>query len=75
MLTIEYVKDLKWVNAEHSMFSCVVKYGEFNEEHPSAINATDPYEHIHTIWENGIAGIYGEILEYVEPINNANLPK
>jgi len=65
MFTIEYVKDLKWCNAEHTFFECVVKYAEFEEEHPSGINATDPYEHIHTIWTNGIAGVYGEIAEYV----------
>lgn len=68
MFIIEYVKDLQWVDAEHTMFSCVVKYKEFNEEHPSGINATDPYEHIHTIWTKGIAGEYGVIAEYVPPL-------
>jgi hypothetical protein len=67
MFTIDYVKDLTWCDAEHTMFSCVVKYEEFNEEHPSGINATDPYEHIHTIWEKGIAGEYGVIAEYAPP--------
>jgi hypothetical protein len=67
MFTVEYVKDLQWEDAEHTFFSCVVKYEEFNEEHPSGINATDPYEHIHTIWEKGVAGDYGVIAEYVPP--------
>ena len=67
MLTVEYVKDLKWCNAEHSMIECIVKYEEFNEEHPSGINATDPYPHIHEIWTKAIAGEYGEIAEYVSP--------
>jgi hypothetical protein len=67
MFTIEYVKNLQWENAEHTMFSCVVKYEEFNEEHPSGINATDPYPHIHTIWTKGNAGEYGVIAEYVPP--------
>jgi hypothetical protein len=66
MFTVEYVKDLKWDNSEHTMFSCVVKYEEFNEEHPSSINATDPYAHIQEIWAKGNAGEYGEIAEYVE---------
>jgi hypothetical protein len=74
MFTIEYVKNLKWANAEHTFFYCDVKYEEFTEEHPSGINATDPHEHIHTIWVNGIAGVYGEIAEYVSPQNdNTNL--
>jgi len=67
MFTIEYVKNLQWENAEHTLFSCIVKYEEFNEEHPSGINATDPYPHIHEIWTKGIAGEYGEIAEYVPP--------
>jgi len=67
MFTIQYVKDLKWVDAEHTMFSCIVKYEEFNEEHPSGINATDPYAHIHEIWTKGIAGEYGTIAEYTPP--------
>jgi hypothetical protein len=68
MFTIKYVKDLKWENAEHTLFSCIVKYKEFDEEHPSGINATDPYAHIHEIWTKGIAGEYGEIAEYVPPL-------
>jgi len=67
MFTIQYVKDLKWCNAEHTMFECVVKYAEFNEELPAGINATDPYDHIHEIWTNGIAGNYGLIAEYIPP--------
>jgi hypothetical protein len=67
MFTIEYVKDLKWDNAEHTSFSCIAKYAEFDEEHPSGINATDPYAHIHEIWTKGIAGEYGVIAEYVPP--------
>jgi hypothetical protein len=67
MFTIEYVKDLKWDNAEHTSFSCVVKYEEFNEEHPSGINATDTYSHIQELWTKANAGEYGVIAEYVPP--------
>jgi hypothetical protein len=67
MFTVEYVKDLKWCDAEHTVFSCVVKYAEFNEEHPSGINGTDLYAHINEIWTKGNAGEYGVIAEYVPP--------
>ena len=67
MFTIQYVKNLKWENAEHTEFSCIAKYEEFPDEHPSGINATDPYAHIHEIWTKGIAGEYGVIEEYVNP--------
>ena len=53
MFTIEYVKDLQWANEEHSAFSCVAKYEEFNEEHPSTINGVDNYSHIKQIWNDG----------------------
>jgi hypothetical protein len=69
MFTIEYVKDLKWQDAEHTFFSCVVKYEEFDEEHPTGVNATDSYAHIQEIWIKGNAGDYGVIAEYVEPVN------
>jgi hypothetical protein len=65
MFTIQYVKDLKWADAEHTMFECVVKYEEFNEEHPTGANATDQYLHIKEIWVKGNAGEYGQIAEYV----------
>jgi hypothetical protein len=68
MFTIEYAKDLKWDNAEHTSFTCVVKYAEFDEEHPSGINATDSYAHIQELWAKGNAGVYGEIEEYVAPV-------
>jgi hypothetical protein len=67
MFTIEYVKDMQWCDAEHTMFECMVKYAEFNEEHPSGINGVDPYPHIKEIWTKGNAGEYGLIAEYVAP--------
>lgn len=59
---------MKWIDAEHTTFECVVKYAEFNEEHPTGVNANDSYAHIYEIWTKGIAGEYGEIAEYVVPI-------
>jgi hypothetical protein len=67
MFTIEYVKNLKWEDTEHTMFSCAVKYAEFNEEHPSGINSTDTNQHIKEIWTKANAGEYGVIAEYVPP--------
>ncbi len=72
MFTIEYVKDLVWANVEQTVFNCTVKYAEFNEEHPSSINTTDPYPHIQEIWTRALAGEYGEILEYVPPAVDEN---
>lgn len=74
MFTIEYVKDLKWENAEHTMFSCIAKYEEFNEEHPTGVMPTDSYSHIQEIWAKGTAGEYGEIAEYVPPPVQEDVP-
>lgn len=67
MFTIESVDNLKWDNSEHTSFSCDVKYAEFNESHPTGVNATDSYAHIQELWAKGNAGVYGVIAEYVSP--------
>jgi hypothetical protein len=68
MFTIQEVTDLQWCDAEHTFFSCNVKYAEFNEVHPTGVNATDPYDHIKLLWARGNAGGYGVIAEYVAPL-------
>jgi hypothetical protein len=72
MFTIENVTNLIWVNPEHTTFNCYVKYAEFNEVHPTGVNATDPYNHIKELWEKGNAGVYGAIADYVPPPENVN---
>jgi hypothetical protein len=67
MFTIESVKNLIWDNAEHTSFSCVVKYAEFDEEVNAGIDPKDKYAHIKEIWVKGNAGEYGAIAEYVPP--------
>jgi hypothetical protein len=63
MFTIESVTNLKWVDPEHTNFTCDVKYVEFDEVHPSGANPTDPYAHIQELWIKGIAGEFGVIAE------------
>lgn len=67
MFTIQTVKNLQWANAEHTQFECLVKYEEFNEEHPTGVCASDRYEHIQALWTKALNGEYGEIAEYVPP--------
>ena len=68
MFTIESVTNLEWCNAEHTVFSCNVKYSEFNEPHPTGVNSTNNYSHIQELWVKGSAGEYGVIAEYVPPL-------
>lgn len=67
MYTVQYAKDLKWNEPEHTSFDCVVKYQEFDRELPATINAQDTYAHIKELWARGTAGEFGEIAEYVPP--------
>lgn len=67
MFTIDSVRNLKWLDQDHTTFSCDVKYLEFNEEHPTGVNPNDQYNHIQELWNNGTNGVYGTIEEYVEP--------
>lgn len=73
MFTIQTVQNLKWDNAEHTSFSCDVKYAEFNEFHPTGVADGDQYTHIQELWAKGNAGEYGAIAEYVAPIYVASL--
>jgi hypothetical protein len=68
MFTIEAVTDLQWQDAEHTFFSCNVKYEEFNEVHPTGVNARDQYDHIKLLWAKCNAGEFGTIAEYVAPL-------
>jgi hypothetical protein len=70
MFTVKYAKNLQWENAEHTAFSCIVKYEEFDVELPAGINPTDQYAHSQEIWAKGNAGEYGAIAEYIPPIEN-----
>ena len=67
MFTVEYVKNLKWVNAEHTAFDCVVKYSEFESEFETTINSLENYPHIQEIWAKALESQYGQFEEYVEP--------
>lgn len=64
-LTVQSVRDLVWANAEHTIFSCLVKFAEFGEELPFGCASGDLYEHTQEIWDKANAGEYGAIAEYV----------
>lgn len=68
MFTIEYAKDLKWCDTEHTLFECIVKYEEFVDEMPCGVNAVDTYSHIQELWAKGNGGEYGPIAEYMPTV-------
>lgn len=66
MFTLEYVKNPQWNGLDHTSFSCMVKFAEFNEELPFGCFPEDQYTHVQEVWNRTTAGEFGEIAEYVE---------
>jgi hypothetical protein len=60
------VKNLVWVNPEHTTFDCVVDFEGIGEV-PFACCTLDPTEHAVQIWGRAMNGEFGAIAEYVEP--------
>lgn len=64
---IEYARELKWINHEKTRVDCIVKFENIEEEIPFTIDPEDFYKHSLDLWENALAGKYGEIAEYTPP--------
>lgn len=64
------VKNCKWANAEHSSIECEVYFDDINSEEwtPFGANPNDHYEHGREIFARAVAGEFGVVAEYVEPI-------
>lgn len=60
------VKNLIWVNPEHTTFDCVVDFEGIGEV-PFACSSADPNNHSIEIWSRATSGEFGPIAEYVEP--------
>jgi hypothetical protein len=65
MMKLEYAKDPKWVDAEHTMIDLTVKWDRFNEELPFTASPNDCEAHGRTIFAAAVAGEYGPVAEYV----------
>lgn len=62
------VKNPIWANAEHTMINCEVIFNHFPDEWlPFTADPTDVMEYSKTIFDECVAGEYGEIAEYVAP--------
>jgi hypothetical protein len=62
------VKNPIWSNAEHTRIDCEVDFGHLDDEFVSfTADPTDVMEYSKTIFDECVAGQYGEIAEYVAP--------
>ena len=66
-LTIEYVKNAKWENEEHTLASCTVKFAEFAEEIPFGAAPQDVYQHTVDVFNMIVSGDAGVVVEYEKP--------
>jgi hypothetical protein len=62
------VKNPVWANAEHTLIDCEVDFGHLDDEFvPFTADPSDKMEYSKTIFDECVAGQYGEIAEYVAP--------
>jgi hypothetical protein len=64
------VRNCKWATKDHSSIECEVNFNHVNSQEwtPFAANPNDTYEHGKEIFARAVAGEFGIIEEYVEPI-------
>jgi len=67
MFTLEYAKSPVYGNAEGTGIQLIVKWKEFNEEHPFMAATYDPYQHGIDLYNRAKAGEFGEVAPYVAP--------
>jgi hypothetical protein len=65
MLTLEYAKDPVYGNADGTGIQLIVKWKEFNEEHPFMAATYDPHQHGRDLYIRAKAGEFGEVLPHV----------
>jgi len=65
MMKYTTVKNPVFADARHTLIDCIVKFSGFDEEVPFTASASDMEEHSRKIFEDCVAGKYGEIGPYV----------
>jgi hypothetical protein len=66
-MRLEYAKDPKWVDAEHTLIELTVKWDRFSEELPFAASQHDCEAHGRAVFDAAVKGDFGPIAEYVPP--------
>lgn len=66
-MNLEYAKNPRWVNAEHTMIDLEIKWETIDVELPFTASPTDCEAHGRAIFEAAAAGQFGAVAEYVAP--------
>jgi len=67
MFTVQYVKNPVYFREDKSIINCIVKFAEYDTEHPYSATSHDVVAHGKQLYSDLIAGKYGEIADYVAP--------
>jgi len=67
MFTIQYAKNPIWDNQEHTAITLIVKFEEIADELPFLATSHDPMPYGVELFNNAVAGNYGDIAPYVPP--------
>ena len=65
------VKNPKWADQQNTIINCEVFFTQFNSYLPFTANPNDPESYGVEIFNDCIAGVYGEIAPYIKPIPTA----
>jgi hypothetical protein len=66
-MKLEYAKDPRWANAEHTRINLTVRFAEIPEDLPFTASPDDVEEHGRAIFAAAAAGEYGHVTEYLPP--------
>lgn len=60
----------QWANAEQTAIDCMVTFDHIGEPVPFTANAQDTEQHGRDIFTRAAAGEFGEVAEYVPPVQS-----
>jgi len=66
-MQLEYAKQPQWCDAEHTGVNVLIRWDGWDAELPFTATKDDPEAHGQQIYQNILAGVYGEIAEFVPP--------
>jgi len=69
MFTFEYAKNPIWNDAKKTAILLTIKWEEFKEEMPFGATSYDPEPWGVDLFNRAVAGEFGEISPFVEPIS------
>jgi hypothetical protein len=68
MFTLEYAKNPSYSSADGNSIFLIVKWKEFNEEHPFGATSFDSMPYGVALYNRAKAGEFGEVAPYVAPV-------